>query len=160
MGFIREIIAGGILYMLYAFAVFCVVVSLIGGVADIIYHSRRTAAQEEWVAEAAAEGEEFQRIDYAPNLMAGLACLILFAVSSLMAVMIFARRFGILTHILVICSAVLAGFIRFLPRPPLGTGTDGMAEVFAYLMLLGVFESALYRSYVFGLGREAEGNSA
>ncbi len=146
--------------MLYAFAVFCVVVSLISGIADIIYHSRRTAAQEEWAAEAAADGEEFHRVDYTPNLIAGLACLILFGVSSVMAVMIFTRRFGVPTHILVISAAILAGFIRFLPRPPLGTGTDSMAEVFAYLMLLGVFESALYRSYVFGPGREAEGNSA
>jgi hypothetical protein len=159
-GCIRAILAGGILYMLYAFAVFCVVVSLISGISDVVYHSRRIAAQEQWEAEAAARGEEFRRVDYTPYLVTGLASFALFGVSAVMAVMLFRQRYGMSTHILVMSATLLAGFILLLPRPPLGTGTEGMRQVFAYLTLLGVFESALYRTYVSGFVGDAEGRDS
>jgi len=44
---------------------------------------------------------------------------------------------------------MLASFIFFLPRPPIGTGTGGMKEVFAYLMVLGIINSFLFRTFIF-----------
>lgn len=149
-GPIREIIRAGVLFMLFVFALSTVVVSLVSGIADIVYHSRRTAAEEVWAAEALVSGEEFQKVDYTPNLLTGIASLVLFAVSTALLVLLFMKRSGAATHALLAAATLLAAFIFFLPRPPLGTGTDHMREVFAYLMLLGFFETALYRTYICG----------
>ena len=145
---VRRLLAGGVLYMLYAFAVFCVVVSLISGIADVIYHSRRIETQESWMAEAAEKGEPFDPVDYTPNLVAGLASFALLGVSSVLTVMIFRQRFGTATHAIMICCTLLAGFVLLLPRPAIGTGTENMRTVFAYITILGVFESALFRTYI------------
>lgn len=146
--FIRGILAAGVMYMVYVFAVFCVVVALIGGIADIIYHDRKVKAQDRWTAEAEAAGEEFFPVDYTPNLVTGLVSLALFGVSVVMLVRLFMRRFDRLTHAFVIAATALAGFIYFIPRIPLGTGTDHMLEAYAYLALLGLFESVLYGTYI------------
>mgnify|MGYP001164389218 FL=1 len=147
-GLVREIIRAGVFFMLFAFALSTVVVSLVSGIADLVYHSRRTAAEEEWAAEALASGEEFQKVDYTPNLLTGIASLVLFAGSAALQVLVFMKRLGTATHALLASATLIAAFIFFLPRPPLGTGTDHMRDVFAYLMLLGVFETALFRTYI------------
>lgn len=146
---LRAILAGGILFMLYAFAVFCVVVCLIGGISDLVFQSRKVAAEEAWAAESAAEGREFTRTDYTANLVTGFACLAVFPLASLLLVMMFRRRFGNGMHIVLVAVTLLLLFILLLPRPELGTGTAKMKEVFAYLALLGVFESALFRTYAY-----------
>lgn len=148
MEFIRSLFAVMVRYSLYAFIVFSLVVSLLSGIADVTYHSRRTAAQEEWILEADAEGEEFIEVDYTPNMITGMAAFVMFAVSSVLAVFFFMKKFEAGTHVLLIAVTGLAAFIFFLPRPPLGTGTEGMKEVFAYLMFLGLMVSSLYRSYI------------
>ena len=132
----------------YAFILFSLVVSLCSGFVDVVYHSRRTAAQEEWIREAEAEGEEFTEVNYTPNLITGIAAFVMFGVSSILVVFFFMKKFNVRTHILLIAATALATFIFLLPRPPVGTGTEGMKEVFAYLMFLGIIDSSLYRTYI------------
>lgn len=147
MELLRALITGMVRYSLYAFIIFSLVVSLLSGIADLTYYSRRTAAQDEWIREADAEGEEFIEVDYTPNMLTGVAAFVMFAVSSVLAVFFLRKKFRAGTHVLLIAVTGFAAFIFFLPRPPLGTGTEGMKEVFAYLMVLGIIDSALYRTY-------------
>lgn len=144
--------------MLYAFAVFCVVVSLISGIADVVYHSRRIEAQERWIAEAAEKGEPFDPVDYTPNLVTGLVSFALFGVSMVLTVLVFRQRYGTATLAVTVCCTLLAGFVLLLPRPAIGTGTTNMRAVFAYLTILGAFESALFRTYIPTAAGSAEGS--
>ncbi|MCK4806084.1 MAG: hypothetical protein KAT09_00485 [Candidatus Aegiribacteria sp.] len=148
MKFIRAIFTVMVQYSFYVFILFSLVVSLLSGFSDVIYHSRRTAAQEEWMREAEAEREEYIEVDYTPNLVTGIAAFVMFAVSSVLAVSFFMKKLNVSTHVLLIAVTVLAAFIFFLPRPPIGTGTEKMKEVFAYLMFLGIIDSSLYRTYI------------
>lgn len=148
MSFVRVLFAVMVRYLFYAFILFSLVVSLLSGFSDVIYSSRHTVAQEEWMRDAEEEGEEFIEVDYTPNLVTGIAAFVMFAVSSVLAVFFFMKKFNVNTHILLMAATTLAAFIFFLPRPPIGTGTEGMKEVYSYLMFLGIFDSSLYRKYL------------
>ncbi len=148
MSIIRALFSIMVRYSFYAFILFTLVVSLISGFSDIIYHSRRTAAQEVWMREAEDAGEEFIEVNYTPNLVTGIAAFVMFAVSSVLAIFFILKKYDVPAHVLLMAVTALAVFIFFLPRPAIGTGTEGMKEVFAYLMLLGIVNSSLYRTYL------------
>jgi uncharacterized membrane protein len=147
VSYLRPLLAATVRYSLYAFVVFSLVVSLLSGFADVVTRARCVSAQREWVLEAEAEGEAFSEVNYTPNLITGISAFLMFGVTSVLAVRFFRKRFDCGTHILVIAVTALAALIFFLPRPPVGTGTERMKEVFAYLMLLGIINSSLYRTF-------------
>jgi len=148
MSFLQALVRGMVFYSFHAFILFSLVISICSGFADVTFYSRRVASQEEWMREAIEKGEDFVEIDYTPNLITGIASFVMFAVSTVTAIFFFMKKFDSRIHILIIAVTVLAAFIFFLPRPPLGTGTENMKEVFAFLMLLGIIDSSLFNTYI------------
>lgn len=155
MLFLRIISAALMKYVFYGFILFSVVVSLISGFADTIYYSRQVQTQEQWIQEARSEGEEFIPVDYTPNLLTGIAAFLMFAGTSTIAVMFLTGKFSGITHGFIIASTALAVFILLLPRPAIGTNSGTMKEVFAFLMILGIISSVLFRdNYLSGDGKK------
>ena len=148
MELLRSLLAGSIRFSLYTFLVFSLVVSLFSGFADIVHYSRNTSDRNERALEATDDDEEFIGQDFTPLLITGITAFLMFAAASVLTVRFFRKIFDTKTHILIVFLTILASFIFFLPRPPVGTGTDGMKEVFSYLMVLGIINSALYRTFI------------
>jgi H+/Cl- antiporter ClcA len=140
-GCILEILTAGLLFMLYALILSSFVVGLAGGIADIIYHSRAIDSRQQ-------ADESHDAPDFTPNLISGILCILMSSVTVMLGVRMFGQRMDLFSHVLLIILTVLAAAVLLLPRPSMGTSTEGMKQVFGYLTLLGVLESALYGTYV------------
>jgi len=135
-------------YTYYAFILVALLTSLLGGISDTVQYSRCLKAQDEWALEAAIEGEEFTMVDYTPNLLTGLACFLMFSCVVILTVLFLRKQRTVVTFLLFMTATALSAFIMLLPRAPIGTGTAGMQEVFAFLTILGIIDTVLFR-YLF-----------
>ncbi|MCD4847626.1 MAG: hypothetical protein K8R76_05505 [Candidatus Aegiribacteria sp.] len=147
MVILRFVIEGIIRYSYYAFILFSIVTALLSGFADTVQYGRYVKAQDEWIVEAESSGEEYTAVDYTPNLITGIAAFLMFIGASALAVMFLMKRVTGITHIILIVTAALSAFIFLLPRPPVGTGTESMKEVYAFLTLLGIIDLIFFRSH-------------
>jgi len=134
-------------YTYYAFIVVALLTSLLGGISDTVQYSRCVEAQDEWASEAADEGEEFAMMDYTPNLLTGLANFLMFSCAVILSLLFLRNRHTAATFLLFMATTALSAFIMLLPRAPIGTGTSGMQEVFAFLTVLGIIDTVLFRYF-------------
>lgn len=157
MVILRFVIQMMIRYSYYAFILFAIVTALLSGFADTVQYGRYVKAQDEWIVEAESSGEECVSVDYTPNLITGIAAFLMFIGASALAVMFITKRVTGITHVVFIVTVALSAFIFLLPRPPIGTGTEAMREVFAFLTLLGIIGLVFFRSHAPSISvRQAE----
>lgn len=147
MGILRFVIQMMIRYSYHAFILFGIVTALLSGFADTVQYGRSVKARDERILEAESAGEEYIAIDYVPNLITGIAAFLMFIGASALAVMFLMKRVTGITHIVLVVTAALSAFIFLLPRPPIGTGTESMKEVYAFLTLLGIIDIIFFRSH-------------
>ena len=147
MGILRFVIQAMIRYLYYAFILIAVPAALLSGFADTVSYGRYLKAQDERIAEAESAGEEYSAVDYVPNLITGIAAFLMFIGASALAVMFMMKQVTGITHIVLIITASLSALIFLLPRPPIGTGTESMKEVYAFLTLLGIMGVIFFRSH-------------
>ncbi|MCK4671915.1 MAG: hypothetical protein KAT47_05165 [Candidatus Aegiribacteria sp.] len=147
MVILRFVIQTIIRYSYYAFILFAIVTALPSGFTDTVYYGRYVKAQNERILEAESSEEEYVPVDYVPNLITGIAAFLMFIGASALAVMFMMKRVTGITHIILIVTAALSALIFLLPRPPIGTGTESMKEVFAFLTLLGIIDIIFFRSH-------------
>ena len=147
MVILRFVIQSMIRHSYYAFILFAVVTALLSGFADTVHYGRHVKTQDERITEAESAGEEYTAVNYIPNLITGIAAFLMFIGASVLAVMFMMKRVTGITHIVLIVTAALSALIFLLPRPPIGTGTETMKEVYAFLTLLGIIDIIFFRSY-------------
>ncbi len=147
MVILRFVIERIIRYSYYAFILFGIVTALLSGFADTVQYGRYVKAQDEWIVEAESSGEDYIPVDYTPNLITGIAAFLMFIGASALAVMFLMKQVNGITHIVLIATASLSALILLLPRPPVGTGTESMKEVYAFLTLLGIIDIIFFRSH-------------
>ena len=127
--FLAALMCAGVMFMLFAFVLSSSVVTLVSGIADLVQSSRTSADN-----------------GAASLLACGLVCLAAFCLSVVLAIGLIMKRSW--SHFIMIGLTLLLGLVLVIPQPDIATGTSGMREVFSYLFLLGVLQSALYRTCI------------
>jgi hypothetical protein len=160
MGILREIAAFFVnhllVYSFTAFILFTIMVSLIGGICDTVYASQAKAAEDRWALEAAGQGEIFVRGDYTANVVTGAVQFVLFACTVLLGIRLFGRKTGRIGFTLLAVATAITAFVFLLPRAPIGTASNRMKEIYAFLTLLGIVDLSAYQGFLRQDDRQSE----
>ena len=134
-----------VVYTFTAFIVFTVVVSLIGGICDVVYSGRADESEARWAAEASEEGELYEPVSHGANRLVGVAQFLLLAVTVSLGVMLLRRKVGRPAFALLLVATLICLLVAVLPRPDIGTASPHMREAYSFLAFLGILDLAVFR---------------
>ncbi|MBN1434671.1 hypothetical protein JW921_07920 [Candidatus Fermentibacterales bacterium] len=149
MGVLRyiyeSILMSLVVYAFTAFIIFTSVVSVIGGVCDVVYAGRADEDEARWTREAMEDGELYEPVSHAANRLIGIAQFLLFACVVSLGVMILRRRAGRLAFGLLLLATMICLLVVAVPRPATGTASGHMREAYSFLSFLGILDIAAFR---------------
>jgi hypothetical protein len=144
-----------ILYAFTTFIFFTTVVSLPGGISDVVYASRALAAQDLRVRGAAERGDAFVREDYTADTVTGAAQFVLLACTVLLGIRLLKRKTGRTGFVPLASATTISAFVFLCPRMSIGTASGSMPEVHAFLTFPGIVNLSCYH----GLLKQEDGQT-